>query len=427
VTAAAPVLTVSGITLLALLGMPVFCVLGLIALLAFRAAGIDTTAVIVEMQRLGTEPLLIAIPLFTLAGYLFAEAGSPARLVRFSRAVIGWFPGGMAIVALVACALFTAFAGSSGVTIIAMGGILLPALLAERYSERFSLGLLTAAPSLGILFPPSLPVILYAYVAQVSVDQLFLAGLLPGMLLLAIVGGYAMRAARGMARQRFVGREVLAAARAAAWELPLPFVILGGIYSGMMTITEAAAITALYALVVEVFIYRDIPLRSLPRVIKEAMLLVSGILIVLATAFGLTNYLVDAEVPYAIFEWMQGTVQSKLVFLLLLNVFLLLVGCLLDTFSALIVAVPLIVPIAEGYGVDLLHLGAIFLVNLEIGYWTPPVGMNLLIASFRFRRPVTLLYRVSLPFLGLLLLALLLITYVPALSLLLPGAHSAAR
>ncbi len=417
---------VSGITLLALLGMPIFCVLGLVALIAFRHEGIDTTAVIVEMQRLATAPMLIAIPLFTLAGYLFAEAGSPARLVRLSRAVLGWFPAGLALVAIVACGLFTSFAGASGVTIIAMGGILLPGLLAEGYSERFSLGLLTAAPSLGILFPPSLPVIIYAYVAQASVDKMFLAGLLPGILLFTLVGLYSMRAARGMPRQRFAAREVFAAVRGAAWELPLPFAVLGGIYSGAVTITEAAAITALYAFVIEVFIYRDIPFRAVPRVIKEAMLLVSGILIVLATAFGLTNYLVDAEVPYAIFEWMQGAVQSKLVFLLLLNVFLLVVGCLLDMFSALIVAVPLIVPIAQGYGVNLLHLGIIFLVNLEIGYWTPPVGMNLLIAAFRFRRSVTLLYRVSVPFLALLLIALLLITYVPALSLLLPGTEAAA-
>jgi tripartite ATP-independent transporter DctM subunit len=417
---------ISGITLLAVLGMPIFCVLGLIALLAFRGAGIDTTAVIVEMQRLATAPMLIAIPLFTLAGYLFAEAGSTARLVRVSRAFLGWFPGGLALVAIVACGLFTAFAGSSGVTIIAMGGILLPALLAERYPERFALGLVTAAPSLGILFPPSLPVIIFAYVAQVSVDQLFLAGILPGLMMFAIVALYGMRAARGVERQRFVAREVWGAVRGAAWELPLPFAVLGGIYSGVIAITEAAAITALYAFIVEVFIYRDIKLADLPRVIKEAMLLVSGILIVLATALGLTNYLIDAEVPYAIFDWMQGAIQSKVAFLLLLNVFLLLVGCLLDMFSALIVAVPLIVPIAQGYGVDLLHLGIIFLVNLEIGYWTPPVGMNLLIASFRFRRSVTLLYQVSVPFLVLLLIALLIITYVPGLSLLLPHATGGA-
>ncbi len=415
------VIIVLVIALLALLGMPLFSVLAVIALLAFRAAGIDTAAVIVEMNRLATAPMLIAIPLFTFAGYLFAEAGSPRRLVRLSRALLGWFPGGLAVVALVACAVFTAFTGASGVTIIAMGGILMPALLAERYGERFSLGLLTTSGSLGLLFPPSLPVILYAYVAQVSVDKLFLAGLIPGVLLVLMLATYSARAQRAVPRQRFTGAEVLAAARGAAWELPLPLVVLGGIYSGLVTITEAAAITALYALIAEVIIYRDIKIRALPRIMKESMILVGGILIILASALGLTNYLIDAEVPYAIFDWMQAFVQSKLLFLLMLNLFLLVVGALMDIFSALIVVVPLIVPIAQGYGVDLLHLGIIFLVNLEIGYSTPPVGLNLFIASFRFRKPVTALYRASLPFLAILLVALLVITYIPALTLFLSG------
>ncbi len=415
------ILFVLAIALLALLGMPLFTVLAVIALLSFRAAGIDTAAVIIEMNRLATAPMLIAIPLFTFAGYLFSEAGSPRRLVRFSRAVLGWVPGGLALVALVACAVFTAFTGASGVTIIAMGGILMPALLAERYKERFTLGLLTTTGSLGLLFPPSLPVILYAYVAQVSVDKLFLAGLLPGLLLILMLGLYAARAARDVPRHRFTAAEVLAAARGAAWELPLPLAVLGGIYSGIVTITEAAALTALYALVVEVFIYRDIRIRALPRIMKESTVLVGGILIILAAALGLTNYLIDAEVPYAIFDWMQSFIQSKLLFLLMLNLFLLVVGCLMDIFSALIVVVPLIVPIAQGYGVDLLHLGIIFLVNLEIGYSTPPVGLNLFIASFRFRRPVTELYHASLPFLLILLIALLIITYVPGLTLFLTG------
>jgi len=415
------ILIVFAIVLLALLGMPLFTVLAVIALLFFRGAGIDTAAVIIEMNRLATAPMLIAIPLFTFAGYLFAEAGSPRRLVRFSRAVLGWVPGGLALVALVACAVFTAFTGASGVTIIAMGGILMPALLAERYGERFTLGLLTTTGSLGLLFPPSLPVILYAYVAQVSVDKLFLAGLLPGLLLILMLGLYAARAARDVPRHRFTTGEVLAAARGAAWELPLPLAVLGGIYSGIVTITEAAALTALYALVVEVFIYHDITIRALPRIMKESTVLVGGILIILAAALGLTNYLIDAEVPYAIFDWMQRFVQSKLLFLLMLNLFLLVVGCLMDIFSALIVVVPLIVPIAQGYGVDLLHLGIIFLVNLEIGYSTPPVGLNLFIASFRFRRPVTELYHASLPFLLILLIALFIITYVPGLTLFLTG------
>jgi tripartite ATP-independent transporter DctM subunit len=308
------------------------------------------------------------------------------------------------------------------VTIIAMGGLLLPALREDGYPERFSLGLLTTSGSLGLLFPPSLPIILFAYVASVGVDELFRAGVVPGMLLIALLSLYAMRIGRGAGlRRRRSGTEVWQAVRAAAWELPLPFVVLGGIYSGTITITEAAAITAFYALVVEFLIYRDIPLGALPRVMSESMTLVGGILIILAAALGLTNYLVDAEVPFVILDWMQQYVSSPLVFLLMLNVFLLVVGCLMDIFSALIVVVPLIVPIAEGYGVNLLHLGIIFLTNLEIGYSTPPVGLNLFIASFRFRQPVTTLYRASLPFLAILLVALAIITYVPALSLFLVG------
>ncbi len=413
---------VSGILLvLALYGMPLFAVLALIALLAFRGAGIDSTSVMIEMTRLASSPMLVAIPLFTFAGYLFAESGTPGRLVRLSRAALGFVPGGLAIVALLACALFTAFTGASGVTIIAMGGLLLPALLKDRYGERFSLGLLTTSGSLGLLFPPSLPIIIYAYVAQVSVDDLFRAGIVPGILLIVVLSAYAMWVARDLPRQRFSGSEVAAALRGAAWEVPLPLVILGGIYSGRITITEAAAITACYALIVETVIYKDIRLADLPRVMQESMVLVGGILIILAAALGLTNYLIDAEVPFVILDWMQQYVASPLVFLLMLNVFLLVVGCLMDIFSALIVVVPLIVPIAEGYGINLLHLGVIFLANLEIGYSTPPVGLNLFIASFRFEKAVTTLYRASLPFLAILLAALLIITYVPALSLWLVG------
>ncbi|MGD8395861.1 MAG: TRAP transporter large permease subunit [Candidatus Eiseniibacteriota bacterium] len=415
-------LLAAGLVLLALYGVPLFVVLATIALLAFHAEGYDTAAVTLEMTRLASSPMLVAIPLFTFAGYVFSEAGTPGRIVRLSRALLGWFPGGLAIVGLGACAVFTAFTGASGVTIIAMGGLLLPALREDGYPQRFSLGLLTTSGSLGLLFPPSLPIILFAYVASVSVDELFRAGVVPGILLIGLLSLYAMRVGRGIRqRRRRSAVEVWRAVRAAAWELPLPVVVLGGIYSGTITITEAAAITAFYALVVEFLVYRDIPLRALPRVMSESMTLVGGILIILAAALGLTNYLVDAEVPFVILDWMQQYVSSPLVFLLMLNAFLLVVGCLMDIFSALIVVVPLIVPIAEGYGVNLLHLGIIFLTNLEIGYSTPPVGLNLFIASFRFRQPVTTLYRASLPFLAILLVALAIITYVPALSLFLVG------
>jgi tripartite ATP-independent transporter DctM subunit len=406
--------------LLILFGMPLFAALGSIALLAFRGAGIDISSVGVAMYTLAASPVLIAIPLFTFAGYLFAHSRAPDRLVRLSHAL---FPGGLAVVALVSCAIFTAFTGASGVTIIAMGGLLFPALLKSGYSKKFTLGLLTASGSLGLLFPPSLPLIIYGYVGNVSVDDLFLAGLLPGTLLVVMLSLWGIHQGRkqGIRWERisFVG--VRGAVRGAAWELPLPFIILGGIYGGIITVMEAAAITALYAFVVEVLVYRDIPFKKLPEIMAESMTLVGGILIILSCAIALTNYLIDAEVPLEILEWMQTYISSKYTFLLLLNVFLLIVGCLMDIFSALIVVVPLIVPVAMGFDVHPVHLGIIFLANLEIGYLTPPVGLNLFISSYRFNQPVLSLYVASIPFLLLLLAGLLVITYAPALSLALVG------
>lgn len=410
------VLILIALIALALFGLPLFAVLGAIALIAFYGAGIDISSVAISMYTLAGSPLLVAIPLFTFAGYLFAHSRMPGRLVMLSRA---FFPGGLAVVALVSCALFTAFTGASGVTIIALGGLLLPALTQDGYKRRFSLGLLTSSGSLGLLFPPSLPLILYGYVASVSVDSLFLAGLLPGTLLVVILSLYGIYRGRrdGVKNEPYSMTRIITAVRGAVWEIPLPFMVLGGIYTGFITVTEAAALTAVYALVVEVFIYRDIPLRRLPGIIAESMTLVGGILVILACALGLTNYLIDAEVPMRILGWMQQYISSKYTFLLVLNVFLLVVGCLMDIFSALIVVVPLIVPVALGFGVDPVHLGIVFLTNLEIGYLTPPVGLNLFISSYRFKEPVISLYAASVPFLLLLLVALLIITYIPAISL----------
>lgn len=404
------------IALLVLFGVPLFAALGGIALIAFRGADIDISSVGVAMYTLAGSPILIAIPLFTFAGYLFAHSKAPDRLVALSHA---FFPGGLAVVALVSCAIFTAFTGASGVTIIAMGGLLYPALLKEGYSKKFSLGLLTASGSLGLLFPPSLPLIVYGYVASVNVDDLFLAGLVPGILLVGVLSVYGIHTGRkqGIKRDPVSIRAIARALRGAAWELPLPFIILGGIYGGIITVMEAAAITALYAFVVEVLIYRDIPLGKLPRITAESMTLVGGILIILSCAIALTNYLIDAEVPLLILDWMKSYISSKYTFLLLLNVFLLIVGCLMDIFSALIVVVPLIVPVALGFDVHPVHLGIIFLTNLEIGYLTPPVGLNLFISSYRFNQPVVSLYVASIPYLLLLLLGLLIITYAPILSL----------
>lgn len=411
-----PILFAIILGLLVLFGIPLFAALGSIALFAFYRADIDISSVGVSMYTLAGSPLLVAIPLFTFAGYLFAKSGTPDRLVRLSRA---FFPGGLSVVALVSCAIFTAFTGASGVTIIAMGGLLLPALIKEGYSQKFSLGLVTASGSLGLLFPPSLALIIYGYVASVNVDDLFKAGLLPGILLVVVLSAYGLYTGKkqGIQRGGFSFRDMGAALKGAAWEVPLPVLILGGIYGGIITVMEAAAITALYALVVEVFIYRDIPVRKLPSIMVESMTLVGGILLILSCAVAVTNYLIDAEVPAHILEWMQTYISNKYTFLLLLNIFLLIVGCLMDIFSALIVVVPLIVPVAMGYDVDPVHLGIIFLTNLEIGYLTPPVGLNLFISSYRFNKSIISLYIASLPYLLLLLLGLIIITYVPELSL----------
>ncbi len=404
----------------AICGAPLFVVIGGLALVLFYAVGIDAQAVIIEMYRLASAPTLIAIPLFTFAGYLLAESKSPQRMVNLYRALFGWMPGGLAIVAFIACAFFTAFTGASGVTIIALGGLLYPLLIDERYSEKFSLGLLTTSGSLGLLFPPSLPLILFAVVAQVNVDALFLAGIVPGILLIVLLSLYSIRAGvkQKVRRQPFHLPNVWTALRKAAWIVPLPFVVLVGIYGGFFTASEAAAVTVVYVLVISCFVYRDFKLfRDVPRIAADSMILVGGVLVILGCALGLTNYLVDEQIPMKIIEVMRTYITSKFMFLAVLNVFLLVVGCLMDIFSATIVVVPLILPIAKEFGVDPIHLGIIFLTNLEIGYSTPPVGLNLFISSFRFRKPIPQLYRASLPFLGVLFLALIVITYFPDLSL----------
>jgi tripartite ATP-independent transporter DctM subunit len=404
------------LAILAFNGMPLFAVFGALAMALFYAEHVDISSVAVSMYSVASSPLLVAIPLFTLAGYLFAHSKAPDRLVKLSGAL---FPGGLAVVALVACAVFTAFTGASGVTIVAMGGLLLPALLREGYDRKFSLGLVTASGSLGLLFPPSLPIIIYGYVASVQIDKLFLAGILPGFLLLGLLAwyGWYMGRKEGIKAPPMSFAAVRTALREAAWEIPLPIIVLGGIYGGLITVNEAAALTALYAIVIEVFIYRDIPVRKLPEIFAESVSLVGGILVIIMCSFGFVNYLIDAEVPMRILAWMQHYISSKYTFLLILNLFLLVVGCLMDIFSALIVVVPLIAPVAVGFGVDPVHLGIVFLTNLEIGYLTPPVGLNLFISSFRFKEPVIKLYSASVPFLLLMLLALVIITYAPALSL----------
>ena len=408
------------ILFLAVLGAPLFVVISALALLSFQGVGIDLSVVIIEMSRLANTPLLLSLPLFIFAGTLLAESGTPGRLLRLSQVLLGWMPGGLAVVSLLVCAVFTAFTGASGVTIFALGGLLYPALIRDRYSERFSLGLITSSGSLGLLFPPSLPLILYGVISETRVDQLFLAGILPGILMLILLVAYSMvkgPGRRGTENEKTGFGEMLAGLKEAAWELPLPFIVLGGIYGGFFVAGEAAAITSLYVLIVEVFIYRDIPLKKLPAIMVQSMVLFGGILVVLAASMATTNYLVDQQVPMQLFEMIREYISSKYTFLLLLNIFLLIVGSMLDIFSALVLVVPIIIPIAQAYGVNLIHLGIIFLTNLQIGYCTPPVGLNLFLASYRFDKSVLTLYRATLPFLGLLMLTLIIITYFPELSL----------
>ena len=405
---------------LAILGTPLFVVIAGVALLSFYSIEIDLSVVIIEMSRLSDTPLLLSLPLFIFAGTLLAESNTPQRLLRLSQVLLGWMPGGLAVVSLIVCAIFTAFTGASGVTIFAIGGILYPAMIKDNYSERFSLGLITSSGSLGLLFPPSLPLILYGVISETRVDQLFLAGILPGMLMLILLVFYSMAKGAGRiqtSKQKMTGKEIISGLKEAAWEIPLPFIILGGIYGGFFVAGEAAAVTALYVLIVEVLIYRDISISRLPKIMVQSMVLFGGILVILAASMATTNYLVDQQIPMRLFELIREYISSKYTFLLLLNIFLLIVGSMLDIFSALVLVVPIIIPIAEAYGVNLTHLGIIFLTNLQIGYCTPPVGLNLFLASYRFDKPVVELYRATLPFLALLMVTLIIITYFPALSL----------
>ena len=407
------------ILLLAFLGSPVFTLIGGGAIFLFAGAGIDSSAVIVEMLRLASLPALIAIPLFTFSGYILAESKAPQRMLALAEALFGTLPGGLAIVALFTTALFTAFTGASGVTIIALGGLLYPMLEKQGYPEKFTLGLLTTTGSLGLLFPPSLPIILYAIVAKIDIDRLFKAGLLPGMLLLVALSIYAFFTARaaGVKHIPFSSHALKKALRDIAWELPLPFLIIGGIYMGLFTAGEAASVMAFYVIVTEVFIYKDLDLiRDIPRVAVKSMLLVGAIFMVLGTALGFTNYLIDAQIPDTIFAWLHTYVSSKVIFLILLNAFLLVIN-MIEIFSAILIVVPIIVPVASQYGIDPVHLGIIFLLNLEIGYMLPPLGLNLFLSASRFHKRLPTLYRATGPFLLILLAMLALVTYLPGLSL----------
>jgi tripartite ATP-independent transporter DctM subunit len=388
-------------------------------MIGFHNIETDLMTIALELLSIAQMPFLAAIPLFTFAGYLLSESDAPKRLVRLTNALLGWMPGGLALVCLSACAFFTAFTGASGVTIIALGAILYPALKQDGYGDKFNLGLVTSSGSLGLLFPPSLPLILYGVVAAVQIDDLFLAGILPGFVMLVMLSGWSIWVNRSNRKplSSFSLKEVGGALWETIWELPLPIVVLGGIYSGFFAVSEAAAVTAMYVFLVEVIVHREIKFTDLPRVIRESMVLVGGILIILGVSLASTNYMIEAEVPQRLLAFVADLVSSQASFLILLLVFLLILGAILDIFSAIVLVVPLILPIAAGFGVNEVHLGIVFLAAMQLGYLTPPVGLNLFIASYRFEKSIMHVYSATFPFLIILMLSVVLITFWPQLSL----------
>ena len=404
----------------ALFGAPIFIVLGGTALVLFFADGVPIASIPAETYRIVVSPSIPAIPLFTLTGFIVAEGRASQRLVRLFRALFGWMPGGLAIVTTLVCAFFTTFTGASGVTILALGGLLLPVLLKDGYHERFSVGLLTAGGSLGLLFPPSLPVILYGVVAHVPIPDIFKAGVIPGTIMVTSVCIFGVREGLRSKTNRpsFNLKEAFSAFLEAKWEILIPVLALVVIFGGLCTLIEAAAITAVYALFIETCIHRELHItRDLPHILLRCSALIGGVFIILGLAMGLTNYMIDAEVPMKAANLVQAHIQSRTLFLLFLNFFLLIVGCLMDIFSAIVVVVPLILPISQLFDIHPLHLGMIFLANLELGYLTPPVGMNLFLASYRFEKPLIQIYRHAIPFFLVLLGVVLFITYIPTLTI----------
>ncbi len=421
------------ILLMALLETPFFTVIAgltMVCLFVIDQDPLSLQTILIEMNRLTSMPVLVALPLFTFVGCLLTATGAPRRIMNFMQAVVGWLPGGLAIAALCSCAFFTALTGASGVTIVALGSVLYPALRQRNYDEKFTLGLLTTSGSRGLLFPPSLPIILYGVVAQVDIAMIFKAAVVPGVLAIVVLSIYAMihqslsavPADPTTSGEPVTGNRVRKTFFEAAWDLPIVVIIVVGVYGGFVTIAEVSAVVLLYVVVVACFVLKEVKFfRDLPGVIIESTVLSGAIIIILAFSLGFTGYLVDEQIPNRILEFLTRLTQNKILFLAGLNLFLLVVGCIMDIFSAIIIVVPIMVPIALTYGVDPIHLCVIFLVNLEIGYSTPPIGMNLFIASLKFQKPVTALYRASLPFLMLMLLVMLLVTYVPTISLFMIG------
>lgn len=413
------------ILLLTVLETPLFVSIAGLALVFLLSSDFDASAfqvVLIEMNRLATMPVLVALPLFTMAGCLLTASGAPGRMMDCLDAAVGWLPGGSAMAALAACAFFTALTGASGVTIVAMGAVLYP-ILEQRYDQKFSLGLLTTGGSLGLLFPPSLPIILYGVVARTDIAQIFKAALIPGLLLLGVLSAYAFfkgldASHQPASRKTFSWKQIAKSLRAGIWDWGVVVLILVGVYGGFVTIAEVSALVLVYMVIVECIILKEVHWRrQLPGIMVESAVLSGAIIIILAMALGLTGYLVDAQIPNHILGLLTRLTDNRYLFLAGLNIFLIGVGCIMDIFSAIVIIVPIIVPVAQRYGIDLHHLAVIFLVNLEIGYSTPPVGMNLFVSSLKFQQPVTVLYRASFPYLVLLFICLVLVTYLPIISL----------
>ena len=417
----APVVWIGSVIILTALiyGAPIFVGLGGMAVLLFWVDYTPISAIPTEAYRIVVSPTLPTIPLFTLAGYLLAESKASTRLVKVFHELFGWIPGGTPVIIVVLCGFFTALTGGSGVTILALGGLLLPLLLKEGYSRIFSLGLITVSGSLGLLFPPSLPAIIYGVTAGISVKDVFIAGLIPGLLLVFMMSAWALYQGKKdkIVLNKFNVNEAISVCLDTKWELLIPILILFGVFGGFTTLVETAALTVLYVFYIECYIYKDIKIQELPKIIIDCATLIGGVLIILGVAMGLTSYLVDAQIPILILSWAKEMIASKYAFLLMLNIFLLIVGCLMDIFSAIIVIVPLIAPLGTYFGIDPVHLAIIFIANLELGFLTPPVGMNLFLAAYRFDEDMPKIYRATLPFFLVRLLAVGLITYIPVLTL----------
>ena len=405
--------------ILCIIGTPLFSVIAASAMFGYASQEIDLMAIVIEIIGISDMPFLSAIPLFTLSGYLLSESNAPKRLVALTDVFLGWMPSGLAIVSILACALFTAFTGASGVTIIALGAILYPALKEDGYSDKFNLGLITTSGSLGLLFAPSLPLILYGVIAEVSIDNLFKAGILPGLMMIILLSFYSfsVNTKNSISDKSFNSKKALITLKECAWEIPLPFLVLGGIYSGFFAISEAAALTALYIFIVEVVILKEIKFIDLPSLMRESMIMVGGILIVLAVSLASTNYMIDSGLPQKIFGLVSEVVDDQITFIILLLLFLIILGAILDIFSAIVLVVPILLPIAEMYEINQIHLGIIFLSTMQLGYLTPPVGINLFIASYRFDKSIIDVYSSTIPFFLILLISVILIAFLPSLSI----------